>query len=234
MKACPTCERTYADDSLTYCLVDGAILSAPYDPNATLHMPDVRTTDGKASQPPPQTTIVALQPPKLYSDKQQISSGQKQTSKALLAIAISIIALAFVVVGAAVFILVRLSNKTEPSPARPSGSIATASPTVGSTPVASPSESIAVTTPTATPEIEEAERWERHENTSINEGDRITYYPVPSQQRCEDDCERNARCKAYTVIKAGAYNPSDPQMCYLMAAVKTLNPSSCCFSALKR
>jgi hypothetical protein len=41
MKTCPTCNRTYADESLTYCLADGSLLSAPYDPEATqrLHLP---------------------------------------------------------------------------------------------------------------------------------------------------------------------------------------------------
>ena len=32
MKRCPTCNRTYADDGFTFCLSDGALLSAPYDP----------------------------------------------------------------------------------------------------------------------------------------------------------------------------------------------------------
>jgi hypothetical protein len=31
MKRCPTCRRTFADDTLSFCLVDGSILSAPYD-----------------------------------------------------------------------------------------------------------------------------------------------------------------------------------------------------------
>jgi Flp pilus assembly protein TadD len=31
MKSCPTCNRTF-EDKLTYCLVDGSILSAPFDP----------------------------------------------------------------------------------------------------------------------------------------------------------------------------------------------------------
>jgi hypothetical protein len=35
MKSCPTCNRTYSDDTITFCLVDGSILSAPYDPEAT-------------------------------------------------------------------------------------------------------------------------------------------------------------------------------------------------------
>lgn len=35
MKSCPTCNQTYADDSLNYCLADGSVLSAPYDPSAS-------------------------------------------------------------------------------------------------------------------------------------------------------------------------------------------------------
>ena len=32
MKKCPKCNRTYADDGFTFCLEDGTLLSAPYDP----------------------------------------------------------------------------------------------------------------------------------------------------------------------------------------------------------
>lgn len=32
MKSCPTCNRTYPDDTLAFCLMDGSVLSAPYDP----------------------------------------------------------------------------------------------------------------------------------------------------------------------------------------------------------
>ncbi|HYX71871.1 MAG TPA: hypothetical protein VE732_03815 [Nitrososphaera sp.] len=35
MKSCPTCKRTF-EDTFTFCLVDGSILSAPFDPQATL------------------------------------------------------------------------------------------------------------------------------------------------------------------------------------------------------
>ena len=35
MKKCPECKRTYPDETLAFCLVDGAILSAPYDPRET-------------------------------------------------------------------------------------------------------------------------------------------------------------------------------------------------------
>src|SRR4051812_10222623 len=43
MKSCPTCKRTY-EDTLTYCLIDGSILSAPFDPQATLLIPQQNPT----------------------------------------------------------------------------------------------------------------------------------------------------------------------------------------------
>jgi hypothetical protein len=42
MKTCPTCSRTYADETLSYCLADGALLSASYDPEATMILPDIQ------------------------------------------------------------------------------------------------------------------------------------------------------------------------------------------------
>lgn len=45
MKSCPTCNRTYADETLTYCLADGSLLSAPYDPEATQRIPPSRVTN---------------------------------------------------------------------------------------------------------------------------------------------------------------------------------------------
>lgn len=39
MKQCPQCNRTYGDETLTFCLADGALLSAPYDPAATQVFP---------------------------------------------------------------------------------------------------------------------------------------------------------------------------------------------------
>jgi hypothetical protein len=48
MKRCPACQRTYADDSLSYCLEDGSALlsdsSAASDMAATLIIPEPRAT----------------------------------------------------------------------------------------------------------------------------------------------------------------------------------------------
>jgi hypothetical protein len=45
MKSCPTCNRTYSDDTITFCLVDGSILSAPYDPEATQSFSYLQNTE---------------------------------------------------------------------------------------------------------------------------------------------------------------------------------------------
>jgi len=34
MKSCPQCNRTYSDDTISFCLEDGTLLSVPYEPNA--------------------------------------------------------------------------------------------------------------------------------------------------------------------------------------------------------
>src|SRR5258705_2123330 len=52
MKSCPVCKRTYADDTFSFCLDDGALLSVNYDPVSTLPVPGARDTD------PPRTEIL--------------------------------------------------------------------------------------------------------------------------------------------------------------------------------
>ena len=64
MKRCPVCQRTYEDDTLTYCLEDGSLLSSDSfgsnDLAATLIIPDPRMTapvkqeTSRPSPPPPQ------------------------------------------------------------------------------------------------------------------------------------------------------------------------------------
>ena len=52
MKQCPTCQRTYAEDNMTFCLDDGTPLSnveaSAFDGPQTLRMPEPRVTDQPA------------------------------------------------------------------------------------------------------------------------------------------------------------------------------------------
>ncbi len=56
MKSCPACHRTYADDTFTFCLDDGALLSASSDLQSTLQIPAARDTE------PPRTEILRFPP----------------------------------------------------------------------------------------------------------------------------------------------------------------------------
>lgn len=59
IKECSICKRTYADPSITFCLADGSLLSAPFDPGATQHLPVSHEAE-------PQSTLV-VHPPKVNS-----------------------------------------------------------------------------------------------------------------------------------------------------------------------
>jgi cell division septation protein DedD len=63
MKQCPACNRTYADESLTYCLADGSLLSAPYDPEATQRIPHPRITNAPTEALPSNTLRVEVARP---------------------------------------------------------------------------------------------------------------------------------------------------------------------------
>jgi hypothetical protein len=70
MKSCPTCNRTF-EDTFTFCLIDGSILSAPFDPQATWQNPHVRNTDPPPTEviPPPNFPNREALPPTMLSPK---------------------------------------------------------------------------------------------------------------------------------------------------------------------
>lgn len=55
MKSCPTCRRTF-EDTFTFCLADGSLLSPPFDPQATQHLPVSR------NPAPPRTEVLRNAP----------------------------------------------------------------------------------------------------------------------------------------------------------------------------
>ena len=68
MKRCPTCSRTYADETLSYCLADGALLSASYDSEATLVLPDIQAKNAPTeSRPHAQPVRQSVKPHIIYA-----------------------------------------------------------------------------------------------------------------------------------------------------------------------
>lgn len=111
MKRCPACERTYSDDSTTFCLADGSLLSAPYDPEATQRIP-VRLTN-----PAPTEVLTGSTPPPQvlpYYSAQTYPVGRK--SHATLYLVVTSLVL---LVGVGIFALVKL--RQNPQPSNPAG-----------------------------------------------------------------------------------------------------------------
>ncbi|MDX6694920.1 MAG: hypothetical protein QOF02_2523 [Blastocatellia bacterium] len=235
MKACPACNRTYADETLTFCLVDGSILSAPYDPHETLRVNAPRNTDPAPTEilsrapgqsglgSPSLSTMQAPQPPPLYAGQQQQQQSplkERQGGKRRAAIFIGI-CLALML-GAGIVLSLSWLLKEDAADNQREAKIPNANvrPTV--TPTATP-----------TPKIFVGDWGQRNETASLN-GVNLTYYRGTTPEQCQADCDKNAQCRGYTFIRAGAYNPNDAAMCYLASVVTEMVTHPCCISAVKR
>ncbi len=75
--------------------------------------------------------------------------------------------------------------------------------------------------------------WGPINNQASLNGERLTYYPAPTVEKCQSDCNGNPNCKGFTLVRAGTYNPNDPAMCYLMSSVTSVVDATCCISAVK-
>jgi hypothetical protein len=76
MKTCPTCHRTYSDETISFCLEDGTVLSAPHAAQPTQPYPASRITEPPATQvmpPAPQSQATMVAPPPIITrDDRQI------------------------------------------------------------------------------------------------------------------------------------------------------------------
>jgi hypothetical protein len=112
MKQCPTCHRTYSDDTLVYCLDDGSVLAAAYDPQATQIIAPPRRTD-------PMPTAVFLPPttpaqqPAPYAPAQPQPVPRQGVNPAVVYVLVALLAL--LVGGGVVALLLRPGTRDETS-----------------------------------------------------------------------------------------------------------------------
>lgn len=220
MKACPLCKRTYDDETLNFCLADGSVLSASYDDDEPLTLVAARSTDPGLT--PPLSTKQSPPAPSLYQDKAQPEGKERIRGNPWMVFSFAIFFVSLLVVGGLLSFIWFGKDEMRDNQTNSNGAKAKAMSTA--TPTASP---------TAT---KEDSIWGPIQQASINQGDGqlLTYYRGTTPEQCQADCAKNPRCKAFTFIKPGTYNPNDPQMCYLMSQVEKLTPSPCCISAVKR
>ncbi|MEK6335851.1 MAG: hypothetical protein AABM67_13045, partial [Acidobacteriota bacterium] len=98
MKSCPTCNRTYPDDTLAFCLVDGSVLSAPYDPGLRGQAASAPGSSGEPTQvltPSLQPTITSQPRPELLAQRQADTSPERRGNKLLL---VGIVSAVFVII----------------------------------------------------------------------------------------------------------------------------------------
>jgi hypothetical protein len=115
MKKCPQCKRTYADDAFTFCLEDGALLSAPYDPGEekpvsqkramsppTDVMPAPRDAQPTATIPsPPPTKQVVPFTQSQFGDSTPRKSFARYVVVAVVGVVIGVVAIALYAFGRA-------------------------------------------------------------------------------------------------------------------------------------
>ena len=242
MKTCPSCGRRYEDDTLVFCLQDGARLgssTSEVDANATLHIPAAAPTRPgptvfQSPAAPAQSTITG-RPEQFRLPGRQTAAESVEVKRhnplpwilAIVAvIGVTGVLIAWILAGG------NGNNVSRLPTATPTASIATSTPEPTpdrkQTPEATPDSS-----PKATPESTKPKpMFSVMDNTSMD-GSRITYYPRTSFGLCQADCARNPNCKGFTWIRPGAYNPGDSAMCYLMASVTGRSSHACCISAVR-
>jgi len=244
MKTCPSCRRAYEDDSLVFCLDDGARLErerGAFDSNATLNLPPPGPTVAgpRPATPTAQSTLTSR--PEQFQRPGGQGNGRDESRRGALPWVFAIV-LVLAASGVLIAWLMTRSGDTKVSGKYP---VSTPLPSV----MASPSpEATAETNKSPTPEKKPSATPDRPvptptrerpkamfttlNNTSLN-GTRITYYQRTSFALCQADCAGNANCKGLAWIRPGAYNPSDPGMCYLLSAVTQRVPHECCIAAVK-
>jgi len=250
MKICPRCRRSYEDDTLVFCLDDGARLSGgpdQPDANATWHLPQTPLpTEVSPTIMPARPTVPAAQPtitarPDQFQYRHPIDEGSASSKPGPLPWILAIVLVVGISGVAIAYLLTRgdstnvVTRNPTPDP-RMTPAIPTPEPTL---PRSSPEPTVdspkKESTPKPTPKAEptsDKPKFAVMNNISFN-GTRITYYPRPSFGQCQADCAAMGNCKGFTWIRPGAYNPGDSAMCYLMSAVTDRVPHPCCISAVK-
>lgn len=95
MKSCPTCRRIYADDTLRFCLEDGAPLNTETRPGAerTLALPEARETGGPAptkllDDPALAPTLPARGKPSTVTQRAEPTRAPKRSTASVVALTV--------------------------------------------------------------------------------------------------------------------------------------------------
>jgi hypothetical protein len=99
MKSCPTCNRTYPDDTLAFCLVDGSILSAPYEPGKPVWSTPAAKTEVLKPSAALTPTMPAQHPPEPWTPLQTPAATKDRGRKLPLILITAVAVIIFLCVG---------------------------------------------------------------------------------------------------------------------------------------
>ncbi|MBK9153418.1 MAG: hypothetical protein IPM25_04255 [Chloracidobacterium sp.] len=214
MKICPSCRSTYTDESLRFCLQDGTDLVSS---NARGYQTHEFVEQETVARKDPITSEWAKSRETMIAPSRQ----QAKSSNPLLIAVLTAAGMCILFGGmVAAWFLISSSGSN-------SGTVAINSnygtPAVLPT-IAANSNSV----------VSGTAEWQPIDfNASLN-GERLTFYRGTTAEQCQADCHRDPKCRGFGLVRAGAYNPEDPPMCYLLSKVTSSTPSSCCISGIKK
>ncbi|MGZ5437092.1 MAG: PAN domain-containing protein [Pyrinomonadaceae bacterium] len=218
MKSCPTCNRTYPDDTLAFCLMDGSVLSAPHGAEQTLRIPQARTTNSPATEILPETTVPGGPPlhvqstihalrPQVPAIHHETAISERSQAKRtvwpwlLVAIAVLVFGIFAVRMLASAFFGNKKSPTSQSSTSRPASSAA--------------GNSLTVEDGVDRPGFD-------YRNFDL---------PQANSELCRDACANDSNCLAYTFVRPGIQGPR--AKCWLKSKVPPAGQSSCCISGVK-
>lgn len=214
MKSCPTCNSTYSDDTLVFCLMDGSVLTESRPAAETLRVtardtnPPATETLRSDSPADAQSTIHAAPPnvPSLGGQRDEVRSrarGKRNIRPSALVVfaLVAVGVMGAVWLSSTLFVNKNSSWSSPPPPPSPRPTVATASLTV--------------------------------EEGVDRPGSDYRNFDLPDTnfESCREACAKDANCAAYTFVKAGIQSVS--ARCWLKSAVPPGGPSSCCVSGVK-
>lgn len=231
MKSCPACNRTYSDETLAFCLEDGSLLSAPYDSEETRLLssapPDTDSILTKISSPATRPADTMQQQPAMTMPSPQMRFDHAENKASYQPQAAGTGGKIWLGAGFLVFLTICL-----------------AAALVWFNAIKLPANTgdFAKNQTSNQSNSNDLSQKDKRDDTifgplnyqaSLN-GENLTYYPATTIEKCQSDCAKDERCRGFTFIRAGAYNPNDSAMCYLASFVKESVFHVCCVSGIKR
>ena len=202
MKQCPRCNRNYADDALSYCLEDGAVLVKKYDPDATMispYPPSPIVPPTVAYQPPP--AEMRFQPP-VFAPAPAEPAPRRRSPLAVGALVLVALAVGLTI---GWFIFERSNSSSSSSP-----SVASAQDPVATHPT-TPTSVPAATTSTPAPPETTAQSSNSGESTAVKEPECVLYNDKNDKSviRVRVNCDTQ-NCDSDVSTIAGEYPDNTP------------------------